>query len=116
MKNKFKAFLILISAIIPSISYAQLGKTRDLFDEAGLIITDIIVPLVFVLALLFFFWGVAKYILSVGTEKEEGKKIMVWGVIALFVISSVWGLVRFLQDELIPGESFDTMPIPTIKQ
>ncbi len=51
------------------------------------------------LALLVFFWGLVKYIVKADDEKakESGKNIMIWGVIALFVMFSVFGLVRFLQ-------------------
>ncbi len=51
------------------------------------------------LALLVFFWGLVKYIAKADDEKAkaQGKSIMVWGVIALFVMFSVFGLVGFLQ-------------------
>ncbi len=50
-------------------------------------------------ALLVFFWGLVKYIVKADDEKakEQGKNIMIWGVIALFVMFSVFGLVKFLQ-------------------
>jgi len=39
-------------------------------------------------SLLVFVWGVAKFILSAGDEKKvaEGKTLMFWGVVALFVM------------------------------
>lgn len=50
------------------------------------------------LALLVFFWGLVKYLAKADDEKakEQGKNTMVWGVVALFVMFSVFGLVRFL--------------------
>jgi phosphatidylglycerophosphatase A len=56
------------------------------------------VVLVLALALLFFFWGVAKFILNADNDEKrtEGKKVMIWGIIALFVMVSVWGLVNIL--------------------
>ncbi len=55
------------------------------------------------LALLVFFWGLVKYIAKADDEKakEAGKNTMIWGVVGLFVMFSVFGIVRFLQ------ESFD---------
>ncbi len=52
------------------------------------------------LALLVFFWGLVKYIAKADDEKakEAGKNTMVWGVIGLFVMFSVFGIVKFLQD------------------
>lgn len=56
------------------------------------------------LAFLTFLWGLAKFIfsLSAGNERavEDGKKIMFWGTIALFVMVSVFGIVRILQTTL----------------
>jgi hypothetical protein len=57
-----------------------------------------------------FFWGAVKYIWSVGTGKEEGRKIMMWGILAIFVISSVWGLIKFINgtlgvDSVKPGKT-----------
>jgi hypothetical protein len=57
---------------------------------------------------------VAKYIWSAGNEKEEGKKIMIWGVIALFVMTSIWGLISFVQNELNIDQGTEGK-IPTIK-
>jgi len=60
------------------------------------------IPIVFGLALLFFLWGVALYILSAGDEKKakEGKSIMIYGVIALFVIFSLMGIIKFIGGNL----------------
>ncbi|OHA91952.1 MAG: hypothetical protein A2723_00400 [Candidatus Zambryskibacteria bacterium RIFCSPHIGHO2_01_FULL_52_18] len=63
----------------------------------------LLVPLVASLALLAFFWGLAKFIYNVsGDEKAvgEGKNLMKWGLIALFVMVSVWGILRFAYGEL----------------
>ncbi len=48
-----------------------------------------------------FLWGLVKYMYSLGEkEKVEGRWLMVWGVVALFVMGSVWGLVWALNDTL----------------
>lgn len=55
------------------------------------------------LALLGFFFGLAKFVFRIGgNEKavEEGRRIMKWGLISLFIIVSVWGIVRFMQNSL----------------
>ena len=97
MLNKiYKIILSSVFVLFPVFSFAQLKETGKLFWEAKYIVTDMLVPLAFILALLFFFWGIAKYIRSAGSEKDEGKKVMVWGIVALFVMASVWGLVAFL--------------------
>jgi len=49
-------------------------------------------------AVLYFLVGVLKYIQSVGdeTKRKEGVSMMTYGIIALFVMVSMWGLVSVL--------------------
>jgi|GEM_PF-743957 uncharacterized membrane protein len=53
------------------------------------------------IALLVFFWGIIKYISSSGDAEDakKGKSIMVYGAVALFVLFSIFGIIRFLQRE-----------------
>lgn len=88
-------------AIIP-ISVSAKGIT-DIIDAAFSIVKDVLIPLAFALCLLYFFWGVVKYLRSsAGSDNaaEEGRRIMVWGIVGLFVASSIWGIVSFIQKEL----------------
>lgn len=116
MSNKIYVS-ILAAALFPVMASAEvLGNTNQFARSILSLVTGYLIPLVFALALLYFLWGVAKYIRSVSPgSKEEGKTIMIWGVVALFVMSSVWGLVRFLQEELIPGRSNTSVPVPNIE-
>ena len=75
----------------------------DLINAATNIVTDILIPLAFALCLFYFFWGVAKYIRTgASSEKaaEDGKQVMIWGIVGLFVAFSIWGIIRFIQSEL----------------
>ena len=55
-------------------------------------------PVVIALAVILFFWGLAMFILHSGdeTKRSEGRQIMIWGIITLFVMISVWGLVAVI--------------------
>ena len=63
-------------------------------------IVKAIVPLLISVALIVFIWGLIKYLTKVGDEGERAKAIqlMLWGIVAIFVMSSVWGLVALLQN------------------
>lgn len=80
------------------ISFAALGGLKGfLQDFAGLINSG--VRVVFALAFLFFFWGAAQFILNdAGNDKTraDGKKKMLWGIIALFVMFSIYGILRMI--------------------
>lgn len=58
-----------------------------------------LIPIVAALALLVFFWGIAQLILSAGDKgvTEDGKKKVVYGLIGLFVMISIWGIVALLR-------------------
>lgn len=70
--------------------------SQAIFDFRTVI--AIAIPLAASLALLFFIWGLALYILRSGDikSKEEARSKMIWGVVALFVIFSIWGIIGFL--------------------
>lgn len=74
-------------------------KFQDLVCYITRIINDAIIPLLFAVATAFFVWGTVKFfIINVDDEKkrQEGKQFMLWGIIALAVMISVWGLVAIL--------------------
>ena len=77
----------------------------------------VIIPLIITISMLFFFWGLLKYFLSGGdeAEKEKSKDFMIWGVVVLFVMASLWGLVAFLQNTVgITGTvTFSSVNVPT---
>jgi hypothetical protein len=95
--------LVLTGAVLlpGAVAHAQLGRVEDIVDSIGNIV-DLLTPIVVGIALLAFFWGLAKYIFSAGNEdaKDAGKRIMIGGIIALFVMISVWGIVRFIGEAL----------------
>jgi uncharacterized membrane protein len=64
------------------------------------------IPVAVGIDLVFFIWGLALYILKSGDVKarEEGRNKMIWGVIALFVIVSIWGIVGWAGSMLGIGQ------------
>lgn len=61
-----------------------------------------LIPFIASLAVVFFIWGLVKFIYHADKEdaKEEGRGMMVWGMIALFIIVSLWGIIGYLQASL----------------
>ncbi|MFA5841072.1 MAG: pilin [Candidatus Paceibacterota bacterium] len=63
------------------------------------IINNSIIPLIFALATVMFVWGAVNFFIINADEeakRAQGKQFMVWGIIALAVMLSVWGLVGIL--------------------
>ncbi len=72
-----------------------------------------LIPLLASVAFLAFVWGVAKYIRASGQKNaSDSKNLLIWGVIGLFVLVTIWGIVAFLKSELGFG---DGLVIPQIK-
>lgn len=98
----------------PSTTFFQ--DTRAIFLDAGTLV-NILLWVFSSLAVLMFFWGIMKYIKSAGDAKaaQEGKSIMIYGAIALFVLFSIFGIIRFLRGEFFgTGGSYGDMGSPQI--
>lgn len=75
------------------------------------------VPVIAALALLAFFWGLAMYLFNFGEGKEEiqkkGRNLMVYGILAIFVMVSVFGIAQLLQRSFGINQ-VNILPAPTI--
>lgn len=100
--NLFLGGFAALVAMTPLVSSAQFFADVEGMMNTFLALLDILILAILGLALVFFLWGVAKFILNAGdpAEQSKGKSIMFWGLIALFVMTAVWGLVAFIQDQL----------------
>lgn len=89
-------------AVTPLLASAQFAGDSSIGDLAQSVIDFIngtLVPLVFALALIVFVWGLFMSFILGGTsedKRKEGQQLMLWGIIAFFVMVSVWGLVNIL--------------------
>lgn len=59
-------------------------------------IVSFVIPILMVIATIVFLWGVISYIVSAGSEekKKTAKTYIAWGLIGLFVMVTMWGIVR----------------------
>jgi hypothetical protein len=67
------------------------------------LINVVIVPVIFALAFGAFIWGIVNYFFIHGdedTKREEGREFILWGIIGLAVLFSVWGLVNLFLSTL----------------
>ena len=67
------------------------------------LLNTVVVPVIFALAFLTFIYGVVKYFFfSVGdeTKRVEGRQFVLWGIIGMAVLFTVWGFVNILLSTL----------------
>ncbi|MGH7141624.1 MAG: hypothetical protein ACREGH_03270 [Minisyncoccia bacterium] len=96
----FVAGLITIFAVTPAVALAQLNGIQSLLASVDTIV-NVLIPLVMALALLAFFWGLVQALFSGGEEaKKKGRPLMIWGIIILFVMVAVWGIIQFIAGNL----------------
>ncbi|MBU1046905.1 pilin [Patescibacteria group bacterium] len=102
MKKNIINSLVLGLSIVPSfVLAAGVGDVTGIIDLVRSIFSAIL-PLIMTLAVIYFLWSLTKYMTKAGAEQAEAKEQMMWGVIILFVMVSVWGLVGIL-DKTIFG-------------
>src|SRR3989338_5750288 len=88
-----------ISAIIlPMVAFAQ---ANDLLGNIGRVLR-LIIPVLMVLATVIFLWGVVMYVIAGGDEDKlsTAKGYIIAGIIGLFVMIAVWGIVQALAGTL----------------
>lgn len=81
---------------------AAAGSLKELILNYLLPIVNSLTLLMASMALLLFFKGLLSFIGNAGDSKnhQAGKDLMIWGVVALFVMVSVFGILRFLYGDL----------------
>ncbi len=107
MKKKFASLVglgLVMSA--PLLAFAQSQLQTTCSNATGTIqgiicdiskILNTVIPVIIVLGVVYFVWGVVTYVISSEEEaKAAGKNRMIWGIIGLVVIVSMWGLVNIV--------------------
>lgn len=104
-----KKIAIILSSVslfvFPVVAFAE-TRVTSIQGALGLIrsLMGIAVPLLIAAAVVVFLYGVLKFITSSGDaeKRKESQGVMIWGIIGIAVMVSVWGLVRILTGTVNP--------------
>ena len=101
MLKKYKNFSIFsgLTLLLPHFTLAvtTVNKLASKFTKW----MNLLIPILIGLGLLYFIWNVISLIRSEDEGKrEEAKKGMWWGIVAMFVIVSIWGIISFVGGSL----------------
>ena len=117
IKAKVVSWTGAVAALVPAIAFAQTTPDLGYFDTLifqldGVLTT--LVPVLIGVALVVFIWGVIRYVTAGESDEKKvaARGIMIYGIIGLFVIVSIWGLVEILQN--ITGATGTTVIPPTL--
>lgn len=116
MKNKITAAIVTSAVFAPVFVFAQslIEQRAYGLTQTAQRILGLLIPMAFALAVLYFFWGMAKYILNAGDDdaRAAGKQVMINGIIALFVMVSIYGIINLLGNFIgITNTTSDAAPV-----
>jgi hypothetical protein len=96
----FSAFAAGDNSAIDVCKSIDLKTLGNIVNWASCTLVKTVVPFLFTLASVAFIWGIIQYFLNPDNEekRKKGKSYMIWGIVALFVMISMWGLVGILTD------------------
>lgn len=86
-----------------------------LFNYAICLLNYFVVPFLVSLALVVFLIGVVSYVKAGDDEEKrsQGRNMMLFGIVALFVMISVWGLVRIIHNSIFGADkNFENPSLP----
>lgn len=101
--------------LVPMLALAQFGEIDEFFDGITQFINNVLIPLVFAIALLVFLYGVFKYFILGGGDpdsRKEGTQLMLYAVIGFVVMVSIFGIVNLIADGLGFSDDEEIQNIP----
>ncbi|MDP3779497.1 MAG: hypothetical protein Q8R30_05650 [bacterium] len=99
MKTVSRFAFAAVATAMPFIAFAAAQDIVSPIATNVLNLVKILVTIVFVLAVVAFGWGIVQFIFAGGDPGQLGKakSFLLWGVIGMAVMASLFGLVGFLQ-------------------
>ena len=124
--QKIKKFIPIGTGLMFTPLVAGAANVDDFFDVIGVVNTllNTIIPLLIGVAVVVFLIGVIRYVTAGDDEVKikAARSMMIYGIIGLFVMVSVWGLVNIIAGTFetntsniqVPGITPDTTSGGTI--
>ncbi len=83
---------------VPGVASADTSTLKGIIDSFAEIIGTSVIALLSGAALATFMWGLIRLISAQGDQnkREEAKRWLVWGIIGMFVLVGLWGIVGFI--------------------
>lgn len=100
---------ILFTASVGLLPYAASAATSptDLKSLAKVLVDliNIAIPVLISLGVVYYLWGIAYSIKDAGSAKSWAnfRTQIAWGILALFMMVSIWGILRLLDNTFFTG-------------
>ncbi len=113
--NKKLLLAVAVMAGTPFLAIAQEVNTTYIENViSGLIAVLGKLPALFLaVAVIFTLWGVTKFVAAGDNDeaRDAGKKSMIWGVLGVVIMVSLWGIINLVQKTVFTGAD-DDKPSP----
>lgn len=97
MKRILATVLVGVSPMIALAQYSPSQGIGGLFALVGSWV-KLALPLLISIAVVWFVWNVFQFSIAGSEEKKAAAKSgMIWGIVGIFIMVSIWGLVGILQ-------------------
>lgn len=115
-----KTLIASILSFAPTAAFAQIGGQITNVDTAVTkfgIIGNTVISILITIAVIWIIVHVVRYLIAGGEEeRKKGGMAILWGIVGLFVILSIWGLVNILTNTFdtqrnIPINRFPDLPV-----
>jgi hypothetical protein len=115
-----KKLIAVAIALVPSFAFAQAIVDANTLTYKLTNIGNTVIGILIAFAVIWIIWNVIRYIIA-SDDPENRKKYgyaVLWGIVGLFLILSIWGLVRILTntfrtDATAPVEQFPRVQYPS---
>ena len=106
----------LAGLFLPLTAFAATPVTIPVFLGRVRGILDALIPFIIGLAVFVIIWGIFNYVVHAAEEEKraEARAYIVWGIVGVFFMISIWGFVTILLNTLGVGSTIDPSQIPTV--
>lgn len=106
--NPLRLLPFLALLFTPALAFAAAPTTFQGLAALAVNILDNATAVLVVAGIAVYFYGISTNILKFGEgDAEKFRNYFLWGIIVLFVMVSIWGILNLLQNTLFGGNSFN---------
>ncbi|HWO07127.1 MAG TPA: hypothetical protein VNM40_00930 [Candidatus Paceibacterota bacterium] len=86
------------------------GAGQALLDRIETYVVEPIIAVIFTLGLLMFFVGIVEFLWQIkdGKTEGDGRKHMVWGLVGMLIMVSVYGIINLIINTFDLDDAIDT--------
>jgi len=97
--RKYLFFIYITLSLLPFSAMAQSSEGINSILNNILSASTVLIQILITLAILAFGWGVVKLIFAASNPQQikDAKGILLWGMIGIFVLSSLYGIITFIK-------------------